>query len=292
MVDRAHRDRRRGAPSPASGCRAREATAFGVHRDRRGRQQIAEFLEKPADPPSVPDDPDVAYASMGNYVFTTDALIEALQGRRRGRATPMHDMGGDIIPCFVERGHGARLRLRPQRGARRDRPGPRLLARRRHDRRLLRRAHGSVSVQPIFNLYNRDWPILHRHGAAAAGQVRRGRHRPGLDDRRRARSSPARRVRRSVICRRRADRRRRRGRGLGDHARRADRPGCGGARRASWTRTWWCPTARKVGVDLDRDRERYTVSQGGMVVLGKGITACRLRDVLTRPAGPRPAAAG
>src|SRR5205814_3398163 len=45
-----------------------EAVAFGVIEAEGDR--IAKFLEKPADPPATPDDPDVAYASMGNYVFT------------------------------------------------------------------------------------------------------------------------------------------------------------------------------------------------------------------------------
>ena len=66
--------------------------------------KIAEFLEKPADPPSVPDDPDVAYASMGNYVFTTEALIEALKIDAADESS-IHDMGGNIIPMFVEPRH-------------------------------------------------------------------------------------------------------------------------------------------------------------------------------------------
>jgi glucose-1-phosphate adenylyltransferase len=54
-----------------------QATAFGVI-DAEQDNKIKEFLEKPADPPGLPDDPDVSFASMGNYIFTSDALIEAL----------------------------------------------------------------------------------------------------------------------------------------------------------------------------------------------------------------------
>ena len=87
-----------------------EATAFGcIQSDDEGN--ITEFLEKPADPPSTPDDPDVTYASMGNYVFTTDALIKAARRRRTG-LRPRH--GRRHHPYFVERGD-ARLRLHGQR---------------------------------------------------------------------------------------------------------------------------------------------------------------------------------
>ena len=50
--------------------------------------QIAEFLEKPADPPGLVDSPDESFASMGNYVFTADALVEALGARRRRTTSP------------------------------------------------------------------------------------------------------------------------------------------------------------------------------------------------------------
>ena len=68
-----------GAACSVAGIRVprKEATAFGcIQADDDGT--ITEFLEKPADPPATPDDPDVTFASMGNYVFTTQALIDAL----------------------------------------------------------------------------------------------------------------------------------------------------------------------------------------------------------------------
>src|SRR3989441_13172097 len=53
-----------------------DASAFGViDADREGR--VVDFLEKPSSPPSLPSSPDEAYASMGNYVFTTSTLLEA-----------------------------------------------------------------------------------------------------------------------------------------------------------------------------------------------------------------------
>ncbi len=70
----------------------KEATEFGVI-DADAEGKVRGFLEKPADPPGLPDSPEESFASMGNYVFTTDALLEALRtdaedenvGARHGR---------------------------------------------------------------------------------------------------------------------------------------------------------------------------------------------------------------
>ena len=77
-----------------------EAVAFGVmHVD--GEDRITDFLEKPADPPSIPGSPDIALASLGIYVFQTSKLIEEL---RRDAETPgsARDFGKDIIPYLVK----------------------------------------------------------------------------------------------------------------------------------------------------------------------------------------------
>src|SRR6476469_6558266 len=66
-------------------------------------RRIREFLEKPTNPTGLPDAPDEILASMGNYVFDTDALIDAVT-RDVDREGSKHDMGGDIIPDFVSRG--------------------------------------------------------------------------------------------------------------------------------------------------------------------------------------------
>ena len=55
--------------------------------------KIREFLEKPTDPAGLPDSPDEILASMGNYVFTKDALVEALESDN-ARDDTKHDMGG------------------------------------------------------------------------------------------------------------------------------------------------------------------------------------------------------
>jgi glucose-1-phosphate adenylyltransferase len=79
-----------------------EASGFGVMAvDEQDR--IISFLEKPKDPPGMPDKPEMALASMGIYVFTTRFLLDQL---RRDVAEPgsTRDFGKDIIPYLV--GHG------------------------------------------------------------------------------------------------------------------------------------------------------------------------------------------
>ena len=137
----------------------------------------------------MPDDPDVTFASMGNYVFTTEALLDALRADAEDGDSD-HDMGGDIIPRMVAPGDAAVYDF-----ADNEVPGAT-----DRDRGYWRdvgtidayyEAHTDlVSVHPIFNLYNQRWPIRTAIAAAAAGQVRRGRHRAGLRSSAPARSSP------------------------------------------------------------------------------------------------------
>ena len=88
--------------------RLRRGAAHGGHglrRDARGRRddRITSFLEKPADPPGIPGQPDLALASMGIYVFETEFLFREL---RRDAADPAskHDFGKDIVPWIVKNG--------------------------------------------------------------------------------------------------------------------------------------------------------------------------------------------
>lgn len=95
----------KGAPVTV-GCLAvprMEASAFGVmavDADYR----IVDFVEKPADPPAMPNDPDRALASMGIYVFDADFLFDELK-RDMADPTSSHDFGKDIIPRAVANGH-------------------------------------------------------------------------------------------------------------------------------------------------------------------------------------------
>ena len=136
------------------------ASSFGViDVDPEDPTKIREFLEKPKDPEGLPDSPNEVLASMGNYVFDADALVEALF-EDADRAGSDHDMGGDIVPAFVEKGEAGVYDLN-----RNEVPGS-------TDRdRFYWRDVGTiesfydahmdlVSALPVFNLYNRRWPIF------------------------------------------------------------------------------------------------------------------------------------
>jgi len=150
-----------GAGVTVAGIRVprREATEFGVIQAAADGRTIEAFLEKPADPPGLPDDPESTFASMGNYVFTTEALIEAVREDAADESSK-HDMGGNIIPMLVGRGQAQVYDFRDN-----DVPGST-----DRDRGYWRDvgtldsyydAHMDlISVHPVFNLYNRAWPIL------------------------------------------------------------------------------------------------------------------------------------
>ena len=121
--------------------------------------RIDRFLEKPKDPVGLPDSPQEVLASMGNYVFDADALIDAVL-RDGERTDSSHDMGGDIIPAFVAEGRAGVYDLKQN-----EVPGST-----DRDRYYWRdvgtidsffEAHQDlISVLPVFNLYNREWPIF------------------------------------------------------------------------------------------------------------------------------------
>jgi glucose-1-phosphate adenylyltransferase len=135
-----------------------EAHSFGVIQTADGRR-IDAFLEKPDTPPGLPDDPESSFVSMGNYVFTTDALLDAVRKDAYDEGS-VHDMGGNVIPTMVANGDAQVYDF-----ATNEVPGAT-----DRDRGYWRDvgtleayydAHlDLVSVQPIFNLYNRRWPIL------------------------------------------------------------------------------------------------------------------------------------
>ncbi|WP_298252504.1 glucose-1-phosphate adenylyltransferase [uncultured Arthrobacter sp.] len=135
---------------------------FGVIEvDPEDSGRIKAFVEKPSSTPGLPDDPDSFLASMGNYVFTTDALLKALE-EDAGRLDTKHDMGGDIIPYFVERNDAAVYDFTMN-----EIPGST-----DRDRQYWRDVGTMdsyydanmdlISPLPLFNLYNLKWPIYTR----------------------------------------------------------------------------------------------------------------------------------
>ena len=153
----AHVDGGRGCSVAGIRVPRSQASAFGVI-DAGVDNKIKDFLEKPPEPPGLPDDPEASFVSMGNYIFTTDALIEALLGDAENEDS-RHDMGGDIIPSFVSRGDAQVYDFTAN-----EVPGST-----ERDKAYWRdvgtldayhEAHMDlVSVDPVFNLYNMDWPI-------------------------------------------------------------------------------------------------------------------------------------
>ncbi len=135
------------------------ANQFGViDVDPAHPGRIRDFLEKPQNPTGLADAPHEVLASMGNYIFDTAALIEAVESDGE-LPTSNHDMGGDIIPYFVQRGEAGVYDMKQN-----DVPGST-----DRDRDYWRDvgtiesffdAHRDlISTLPVFNLYNTDWPI-------------------------------------------------------------------------------------------------------------------------------------
>ncbi|MCX7372950.1 MAG: glucose-1-phosphate adenylyltransferase [Alphaproteobacteria bacterium] len=133
-----------------------EATGFGVMAvDAQAR--IIDFVEKPADPPPIPDRPHLALASMGIYVFSTNFLFDQL---KRDAADPhsSHDFGKDIIPHIVQHGRAVAHRFE------------RSCVRSTSENEPYWRDVGTVDayweanmdlteVVPALDLYDQSWPI-------------------------------------------------------------------------------------------------------------------------------------
>ncbi|MCU1573929.1 MAG: glucose-phosphate adenylyltransferase [Micrococcaceae bacterium] len=137
--------------------------------------KIDAFVEKPATTPGLAADPSQFLASMGNYVFNTDALLEALQADAE-RLDTKHDMGGDIVPYFVDRGEAFVYDFTTN-----EIPGAT-----ERDRTYWRDvgtmdsyydAHMDlISPMPVFNLYNAEWPIFTRQSISPPAKMVRGPH--------------------------------------------------------------------------------------------------------------------
>jgi glucose-1-phosphate adenylyltransferase len=135
------------------------ADQFGViETDPTNPQRIAAFHEKPQNAEGLADAPHEVLASMGNYVFDADVLMDAVV-RDSDNAESNHDMGGDIVPDFVRKGEAFVYDMK-----RNVVPGST-----DRDRDYWRdvgtiesffEAHQDlISALPIFYLYNADWPI-------------------------------------------------------------------------------------------------------------------------------------
>lgn len=248
------------------------ADQFGVIEVGEDGRRIRAFREKPTDAVGLPDAPNEIYASMGNYVFTTRALCEAVE-RDAEDKTSKHDMGGSIIPMLVERGEANVYDFRDN-----EVPGST-----DRDRGYWRDvgtldsfydAHMDlINVHPVFNLYNFEWPIYteqppwppakfvhqwgERVGRAVGSMVSPGVVISGSLVENSIVSPKVRvhswaHVEGSVLME---------GVEIGRHA---------VVRRAILDKNVFVPEGAEIGVDLEKDRQRYTVSDNGIVVIGKG----------------------
>ena len=141
------------------------ADQFGVIEvDPGEHRRIAAFREKPSDAQGLPDSPNEVFASMGNYVFDAQVLRSAVTSDHDLQGSK-HDMGGDIVPAFVSQGRGWVYDFKNN-----EIPGATT-----RDHAYWRDvgtldsyydAHMDlISVHPIFNLYNYDWPIYTAYGS-------------------------------------------------------------------------------------------------------------------------------
>ena len=250
-----------------------QASEFGVIEPGPDGHTIAKFREKPTDAAGLPDAPDQVYASMGIYVFTASTLVDAVTADAADERS-RHDLGGNVIPSLVARGEAHVYDFLSN-----DVPGAT-----EEERGYWRdvgtidsyyQAHMDlVTTVPAFNLYNEAWPIYTWHeplppakfvvqeegrtGQAVSslvcngvivsgGSVRRSVLSPGV------RIHSYAEIERSVLMD-----------GV-DVARRAV------VRNAILDKNVRIGEGAQIGVDLDRDRERFVVSEGGVVVIGKGV---------------------
>ena len=243
-----------------------EAAGFGIITPASDGVNVERFLEKPADPPGLPGDPDHVFASMGNYIFSTKALIDALTQDAENDDS-VHDMGGSILPMLTEQGQ-VQIYDFDQNYV----PGE---TERDHgywrDVGTLDAYYDShmdlISVHPVFNLYNREWP-LYTHTVqlppakfVAGGIASQSMVAPGC--------IITGQVTQSVLSR---------GVVVEEGAVVQDsilldnvRIGRGAVvRRAILDKNIVVPPGATVGVNPERDRELYHASANGIIALGKG----------------------
>lgn len=240
-----------------------EAKAFGVmHIDED--QRVRAFVEKPESPPPMPDRPDQALVSMGIYIFNARFLFEQLI-RDADRPTSTHDFGKDIIPDLIR---NDRVFAYPFRD---EETGAQAYWRDVGTVDAYWEANMElIGVDPELNLYDTEWPIWTyqaqtppakfvfdddgRRGLAVDSMVSGGCIISGAEVRHsllfsNVRVNPYSSVRDSVIL---PEVR------IGEHCR---------INKAILDRGCRVPANTVIGEDVEKDRERFYVSPGGVVLV-------------------------
>jgi glucose-1-phosphate adenylyltransferase len=250
-----------------------QADQFGVIETAANGRDIARFREKPKDAVGLPDSPNEVFASMGNYIFSTEALISTVSADAADE-TSKHDLGGNIIPALVAQNDAQVYDFSTN-----EVPGAT-----DRDRGYWRDvgtldayydAHMDlISVHPIFNMYNHDWPIHTWPGITQPAKFvfdeedRRGQ---AIDSMvcagvvisggtvRRSILSPLSYVHSfslvedSILM----------------HEVEIGRNAV--VRKAILDKNVYVGDGVEIGVDPEKDRERFHVSEGGIVVIPKGM---------------------
>jgi glucose-1-phosphate adenylyltransferase len=130
----------------------KDGSGFGIM-DVDNRDRVLGFLEKPRDPPPLPDNPDQTLASMGIYIFTARAMYELLC-QDATKADSDHDFGKNIIPGILQtqRVFAYRFRDKNRKAEPYWRDVGTLDAYYQANMDL-------VEIDPVLNLYDREWPI-------------------------------------------------------------------------------------------------------------------------------------
>jgi glucose-1-phosphate adenylyltransferase len=273
MIEQHHES---GAGVTVAGMRVplTQANQFGVIEPDPDGLRIKSFREKPADAVGLADDPDSVFASMGNYVFSADLLVDAVTSDADDPGSN-HDLGGNIIPMLVERGEAYVWDF-----AANAVPGAT-----ERDRGYWRDvgtldayydAHMDlISVEPIFNLYNLEWPILTWHEPLPPAKFvfdEPGRVGQALNSLvcagvvvsggtvRRSILSPGVRVHTNAEV-------------VGSVLMHGVDVGRGAVvRNAIVDKNVVIEPGAEVGVDAEADRKRFVISDSGIAVIGKGDT--------------------
>jgi glucose-1-phosphate adenylyltransferase len=250
------------------------ADQFGVIETASDGVSISAFREKPTDAVGLPDAPDQVYASMGNYVFDARTLIDVVKEDALDPSSK-HDVGGNIIPKLVKAG-----RAQVYDFADNEVPGTT-----DRDRGYWRdvgtldafyEAHlDLISVHPVFNLYNEQWPIYAGHDPLPPAKFvfneegRRGQATDSMISQGVIVSGGS--VERSILSPRvHVDA----GAQVSDsvlmHGVRVGRGAV--VRRAIIDKNVIVPEGAVIGVDDDHDRQRFAVTDNGVRVIGKNQT--------------------